>query len=71
MKLSKKDMNRLASKIAKREGKKSQVKIGDIREMLRILCEIAGEEMLACNALLLANLDAQSLCHTEKIKAKK
>ncbi len=44
MKLSKKDMNRLASKIAKREGKKSEVKIGDIREVLRILFEVLAEE---------------------------
>lgn len=28
---------RLASEIAKREGKKSQAKIGDIREVLRII----------------------------------
>jgi hypothetical protein len=33
----KKLLNLLASKIAKREGKKSQIKIGDIREMLSIL----------------------------------
>jgi hypothetical protein len=47
MKLNKKDMNRLASKIAKREGKKSQVKIGDIREILRILFEVLSDEAKA------------------------
>jgi hypothetical protein len=71
MKLSKKDMNRLASKIAKREGKKSQVKIGDIREVLRILFEIANEEKAAYGALIFANIDAYSLCYHEKPKAKK
>lgn len=30
-------ISQLASKIAKMEGKKSQVKIGDIREILKIL----------------------------------
>jgi hypothetical protein len=30
-------LNRLASEIAKREGKKSQARIGDIREILKIV----------------------------------
>lgn len=33
-------LNKLASKIAKIEGKKSQAKIGDIREILSVLGEI-------------------------------
>lgn len=33
----KKLLNLLASKLAKREGKKSQVSIGDIREILAVL----------------------------------
>ena len=33
-------LNKLASKIAKKEGKKSQAKIGDIREILAILGEL-------------------------------
>lgn len=35
----------LASMIAKREGKKSQAKIGDVREILRIIKQIAIETM--------------------------
>jgi hypothetical protein len=38
-------LNKLASLIAKREGKKSQVKIGDVREILRIIVEIEGEDL--------------------------
>ena len=37
---------KLASEIAKREGKKSQVQIGNIREIIRIIEEIGTEEML-------------------------
>jgi 2-phosphoglycerate kinase len=33
----------LAAEIAHREGKKSQVKIGDIREILRILIDIEAQ----------------------------
>lgn len=35
--------NQIASLLAKREGKKSQVKIGDIREILRLLVELDAE----------------------------
>lgn len=35
----------LASKIAKLEGKKSQARIGDIREILKIITGIMAEEM--------------------------
>lgn len=35
--------NELASMIAEREGKKSQVKIGDIREILAIIKKVAWE----------------------------
>lgn len=38
-------MQTLASKIAKIEGKKSQARIGDIREILKIITQIMGEEM--------------------------
>lgn len=34
----------LASEIAKREGKKSQARIGDIREILGVLADILVEE---------------------------
>ena len=36
-------LRKLASDIAKKEGKKSQARIGDIREILRILCEFEAE----------------------------
>ena len=38
--------NKLASEIARREGKKSQVAIGNIREILKILETILAEECL-------------------------
>lgn len=38
-------INKLASEIAKREGKKSQAKIGEIREILGILCDIFHEDV--------------------------
>ena len=36
-------LNQLASKIAKREGKKHQSSIGDIREILKIMVELEAE----------------------------
>jgi hypothetical protein len=39
-------LQKLASKIAKREGKKSQVKIGDVREVLKILADLEFESLL-------------------------
>lgn len=36
-------LNQLASEIAKRERKKSQVKIGDIREILKIMVDMEAE----------------------------
>lgn len=38
-------INQLASEIAKREGKKSQATIGDIREILKIFFDITAENM--------------------------
>lgn len=38
-------LQNLASKVAKLEGKKSQARIGDIREILKIITQIMGEEM--------------------------
>lgn len=45
-------LKKLASEIAKREGKKSQARIGDIREILGILSDIfqADEECELINA---------------------
>lgn len=37
---------RLASQIAKREGKKSQARIGNIREILKIIAEMEAEAVL-------------------------
>jgi hypothetical protein len=36
-------IQKLASEIAKREGKKSQARIGDIREILAVLVQLDGE----------------------------
>lgn len=37
-------LSKLASEIAKREGKKSQARIGDIREILGVLSDIMLED---------------------------
>ncbi len=51
-------IKKLASLIAKREGRKSQVKIGDVREVLSILsdiiCEEVEEDGLSYTIMLLA-----------------
>jgi hypothetical protein len=39
-------LQKLASLIAKKEGKKSQARIGDIREVLRVLCDIECDFIL-------------------------
>lgn len=36
-------IQKLASEIAKREGKKSQARIGDIREIIKTLCTLEAE----------------------------
>jgi len=36
----------LASKIAKHEGKKSQAKIGDIREILKLIAQFEAEHVM-------------------------
>lgn len=38
---------KIASELAKREGKKSQARIGDIREILKLLVEMEVEALLA------------------------
>jgi len=40
-----KTIKQLASEIAKKEGKKSNVKIGDVREILSILSDMIYDEM--------------------------
>jgi hypothetical protein len=39
-------LTKLASMIAKREGKKSQARIGDIREILKILFTLDAEDSI-------------------------
>lgn len=49
MKTKKKNLateTELAAEIARREGKKSQVRIGDIREIIRIMGDIQAETMM-------------------------
>jgi hypothetical protein len=37
-------LNKLASAIAKREGKRSQARIGDIREILKLIAVMSAED---------------------------
>lgn len=39
-------INALASEICKREGKRSQARIGDVREILKIIASIQAEQMM-------------------------
>jgi len=43
-------IQKLASELAKREGKKSQTRVGDIRELLKLVCTIEAELMVSGNA---------------------
>lgn len=38
-------MRKLVSEICQREGKRSQVKVGDVREVLSVLTDILAEEL--------------------------
>ncbi len=58
-------INKLASLIAKKEGKKSQARIGDIREILAILSDIFWEEDVE---LLMAIFLANGLKRAKKTK---
>jgi hypothetical protein len=66
-------LRKLASGIAKREGKKSQARIGDIREIIRIICELEGEELVkdpTGNSSVL-NLICDAACkHRDKLLKK-
>lgn len=44
--MTKNIVNKLAPILAKKEGKKSQVKIGDMRETVKALIEVIAEENL-------------------------
>lgn len=46
------DFQKLASEVASREGKKSQVGIGNIREIISILSEIMAEDKSVVEMLL-------------------
>jgi hypothetical protein len=60
----------LASKIAKLEGKKSQARIGDIREILKIFFQIYSEDQLAVTELVALEVDKWTLKRT-KSRSKK
>lgn len=59
-------IQKVASEIAKREGKKSQARIGDIREMLKALCVMEAEAAVANSESPLGAIDDQ----VDKILAK-
>lgn len=50
-----KNIKQLASELAKREGKKSQARIGDIREILGILSDLFIDDPLGVFSILLSN----------------
>lgn len=66
-----KSIRELASDIAKREGKKSEARIGDVREILAILCDIIFEQPENINNLLLMAGLARSKRSLKKDRAKK
>lgn len=45
-------INKLISQITNREGKKSEVKVGDVREVISILAEIINEDTSALAAII-------------------
>lgn len=69
MKLS---MKTLASKVAKLEGKKSQVKMGDVREILSILSELIylDEYDQICNLLIINGKRRVNLKLSQEKKSK-
>jgi hypothetical protein len=46
-------MRDLASVLAKREGKKHEATVGDVREVLSLLCDVLAEEQAADSAATL------------------
>ena len=65
-------LNKLASAIAKIEGKKSQSRIGDIREILKIIQNMIKEEVIEFNdeAPILKLLISKAVKELEKQGAK-
>jgi hypothetical protein len=52
----------LASMIAKKEGKKSQARIGDIREILKLLVQIEEEYLyMDCSPSVMIHMAAENL----------
>lgn len=66
-------LNKLASLIAKREGKKHQASIGDIREILKIIVAIDRESKSYGSSPIKAFIEASGLFYvkSEKKRAKK
>lgn len=64
-------LNQLASLIAKREGKKSQAHIGDVREILKTLYTLDAEESLKVGGKdLIESLSKLSNKHANKLAKK-
>lgn len=68
-------LTKLAAEIAKREGKKSEVAIGNIREVIKVLTDIMAEEMAETESFDHSdtefNLYEMSLKKAKKLKKKK
>ena len=63
----------LASAIARREGNKSQARIGDIREVLKIITDLIAEQLLATNnqrSDFLSKIDEDAHKKFSKLQAK-
>lgn len=46
-----KRLNKIVSRLARMEGKKSQVTVGNIREVIRCLIDMEIEDLKNCNSL--------------------
>lgn len=69
--MDRKFMNTLASRIAKAEGNKSQVKIGDIREIIKILVEEDQGILLSITIMKYDHLKKLAKKVTKKILKRK
>ena len=65
------NLRQLASKIAKLEGKKSVVKIGDVREIIGILGDILHAELTIGDYELLASMLQDGYRRSKKKKPSK
>jgi len=67
-------IKKLASEIAKREGKKSQTQIGDIREILSILSDMINDEyekLCNENKSIVVSLVENGMKRARKMRKKK